>query len=278
MLTCDGIDVGKLDCVSENWDSDTVSARTTPSPATLQVKGVCTLSSNEAVRIFLAAKHGRTKRDRLALRLAHDFGITPKAVRDIWNLRTWARTTKPYWSPSDFLKGQPCTVNKDRSRKLTKTNKTQKAAASAISIDLPKDCGFTSKHVPSWWDSLEDFNENACRNLQAHVHTTAIGQVAEVANAPVQHGDELPSSEASTGSVQTTVAPPALCPILPDTTEYAYGCTLPLRTVRGVPPAAFRRAAIVPNSEPESHCNYEWMVEPRFIAQAFEAIHKEWKL
>lgn len=278
MLTCDAIDVGRLDCVSENWDSDTVSARTTPSPATLQVRGVCTLSSNEAVCIFLAAKHGRTKRDRLALRLAHDFGITPKAVRDIWNLRTWARTTKPYWSPSDFLKGQPCTVNKDTSRKLTKTNKTQKAAASAISIDLPKDCGFASKHVPSWWDSLEDFNEDACRNLKAHVHTTATGQVAEVANAPVQYGDELPGSEASTGSVQTTVAPPALCPILPDTTDYAYGCTLPLRTVRGVPPAAFRRAAIVLNSEPESQCNYEWMVEPRFIAQAFEAIHKEWKL
>jgi hypothetical protein len=176
------------------------------------------------------------------------------------------------------LKGQPCTVNKDRSRKLTKTNKTQKAPASAISIDLPKDCGFTSKHVPSWWDSLEDFNEKACRIVEAHAHTTATGQVPEVANAPVQCGDEFLSSESSPGSVQTTVAPPALCPILPDTTEHAYGCTLPLRTVRGVPPAAFRRAAIVPNSEPESQCDYEWMVEPRFIVQAFEAIHKEWKL
>jgi len=278
MLTCHGFNVGKLDFVADNWDSDTASARTTPSPAKLQVKGVCTISSNEAVRIFLAAKHGRTKRDRLALRLAHDFGITPKAVRDIWNLRTWARTTKPYWSPSDFLKGKPCAVNKDRSRKLTKKHKKQKAAASAISIDLPKDCSFTSKHAPSWWDSLEDFTENACRIVEVHGHTTATGQVAEVADAPVQYGDGLPGSKALPGTVETTVAPPVLCPILPDTTEYAYSCTLPLRTVRGVLPAAFRRAIIVPNSEPESQCIYEWMVEPRFIVQAFEAIHKEWEV
>ena len=88
--------------------SDAWSAARTPSPGkTWQGRGVRTISSNDAIVIFNAAKHDRTKRDRLANRFAKEFGITPKAVRDIWNLRTWVQTTKPLWSPHDethFLK------------------------------------------------------------------------------------------------------------------------------------------------------------------------------
>ena len=29
------------------------------------------------------------------------FGVSSKAVRDVWNLRSWALTTKPYWSQQD---------------------------------------------------------------------------------------------------------------------------------------------------------------------------------
>ena len=37
----------------------------------------------------------------MATSLATQFGITAKAVRDIWNLRTWAQTTRPCWTPAD---------------------------------------------------------------------------------------------------------------------------------------------------------------------------------
>ena len=48
------------------------------------------------------AKANREKlRDSLAAQLAAEFGITSKAVRDIWNLRTWTWTTLPYWTQAD---------------------------------------------------------------------------------------------------------------------------------------------------------------------------------
>ena len=92
-------------CVSpaqdEHVDSDSLSDTRTASPGKTSAshRGVCTISSHDAIHIFVAAKHDRAKRDGLAIRLANEFGITAKAVRDIWNLRTWAQVTKPFWSP-----------------------------------------------------------------------------------------------------------------------------------------------------------------------------------
>ena len=44
----------------------------------------------QAIQIF-EAKADREVRDTLAADIATQFGITAKAVRDIWNLRTWLR-------------------------------------------------------------------------------------------------------------------------------------------------------------------------------------------
>jgi len=65
--------------------------------------GVCTISQEEAVIIFLAgSRHSSCGgRGKLSDRLSKEFGITTKAVRDIWNLRTWARATRPHWTPLD---------------------------------------------------------------------------------------------------------------------------------------------------------------------------------
>ena len=41
-------------------------------------------------------------RDTEAASLATQFGITAKAVRDVWNLRTWAKTTMPFWTQADL--------------------------------------------------------------------------------------------------------------------------------------------------------------------------------
>ena len=69
-----------------------------------ELRGVCTITEEEAVIIFRANKAERVKRDRLASRLADEYGITAKAVRDIWSLRTWIRATKPHWTSDDHTR------------------------------------------------------------------------------------------------------------------------------------------------------------------------------
>ena len=36
-----------------------------------------------------------------AASLAEEFGITAKAIRDIWTQRTWTKTTMPFWTAAD---------------------------------------------------------------------------------------------------------------------------------------------------------------------------------
>ena len=65
-------------------------------------KGVCTIAAEDARRIFLAkTKRPMGTKDGLAARLADCYGISAKAVRDIWRMRTWSQATRPYWTPED---------------------------------------------------------------------------------------------------------------------------------------------------------------------------------
>jgi hypothetical protein len=129
-------------CVSfaqdDHFDSDALSAERTPSPGKpSQGRGVCTISSNDAILIFNAAKHDRTKRDRLATRFANEFGITPKAVRDIWNLHTWAQTTKPFWSPLDETQFLKRTNRKNTKRMSMKQSVTERAPGDVVTSVRP---------------------------------------------------------------------------------------------------------------------------------------------
>ena len=36
--------------------------------------------------------------------LGRRYGMTAKAVRDIWNLRTWAKVTAPFWNAEERQK------------------------------------------------------------------------------------------------------------------------------------------------------------------------------
>ena len=54
------------------------------------------LTHEEAVAIYLA-KLG-PKSCKTAARLAAEFSITAKAVRDVWTRKTWADQTRPLWS------------------------------------------------------------------------------------------------------------------------------------------------------------------------------------
>ena len=53
------------------------------------------LTPDQAIHIF---KLGRTKSKDTASLLATEFGITSKAIRDIWTRRSWGLDTRPYWN------------------------------------------------------------------------------------------------------------------------------------------------------------------------------------
>ena len=69
------------------------------------------INASQAIEIFLA-KARRKSRDPASRMLAEEYGISMKAVRDIWNFRTWKWETMPYWSQEDlhdFLSKHLCT-------------------------------------------------------------------------------------------------------------------------------------------------------------------------
>ena len=121
---------------SETYDDDAESQAArphTPSSAKRESHnrnmGVCTISQAEAVIIFLSgSRHGSYgSRGNLSDRLSKEFGITPKAVRDIWNLRTWTRDTRPHWTPLDeenFTKKKSLSAFCDSKRKPKTTRQT----------------------------------------------------------------------------------------------------------------------------------------------------------
>jgi len=71
---------------------------------------VAKLDKEAAIAIYLA-KASRTPGDSRSSALAAQYNITMKAVRDVWNLRTWTWTTMPYWTRSDqeiFMRKHLC--------------------------------------------------------------------------------------------------------------------------------------------------------------------------
>ena len=54
------------------------------------------ISTDDAIAVFTAKTRARDP--SLSSDLARKYGISPKAVRDIWNLRTWWTVTWPFWS------------------------------------------------------------------------------------------------------------------------------------------------------------------------------------
>jgi hypothetical protein len=60
------------------------------------------LTEEEVTTIFQARLERSGRRSQLASRLAATFGVAPRTVRDIWNLRTWVKTTRPLWSNADL--------------------------------------------------------------------------------------------------------------------------------------------------------------------------------
>ena len=72
-----------------------------PCPALSQAAKDSVINASQAIEIFLA-KARRKSRDPASRTLAEEYGISMKAVRDIWNFRTWKWETMPYWSQEDL--------------------------------------------------------------------------------------------------------------------------------------------------------------------------------
>ena len=64
-------------------------------------RGPCVISAEQALSIFLLARQHHRAR-HLAARLAPQVGISGKAIRDIWSLRTWTHVTRAHWTPADL--------------------------------------------------------------------------------------------------------------------------------------------------------------------------------
>ena len=56
------------------------------------------MTAAKAVAIYKAKAN---KTHRTSGMLSELCSVSPKAVRDVWTLRTWTRSTMPYWSAQD---------------------------------------------------------------------------------------------------------------------------------------------------------------------------------
>ena len=63
-------------------------------------KGSNMLDADQAIAIYLAKASSTPGDDTLTV-LSEQYNITMKAVRDVWNLRTWVWCTMPYWPHAD---------------------------------------------------------------------------------------------------------------------------------------------------------------------------------
>lgn len=109
----------------------------------------CKISHEDATTIFLAAR-GRQHEPQngLSSRLADEYGITAKAVRDIWNLRTWRHATKLHWGPKEFKHCQ------DKQNRRGQRHQVGHAASQdQAHNDIP--CRIMSTPTSSHWGRFE---------------------------------------------------------------------------------------------------------------------------
>jgi hypothetical protein len=103
-------------------------------------EGVRTITEEGARLIFIArAQRNSSKKDGLAVRLGAEFGISAKAVRDIWRLRTWAHATWPYWTPADRV----------RHRKQVREKRLLNGTASSLKLSEAAGAGMKAASLGS---------------------------------------------------------------------------------------------------------------------------------
>ncbi len=82
------------------WADTTRNLWTDADRAQWRAKAGNNLTAAQVTTIF-QARPPKGQRDVLIAKLTTDYAITPKCVRDIWKLRTWADTTRSLWTAAD---------------------------------------------------------------------------------------------------------------------------------------------------------------------------------
>ena len=62
------------------------------------------LTEEDVATIFQARLERSGGRSHVASKLAERFGVASRTVRDIWNLKTWVKTTRPLWSNAEIVR------------------------------------------------------------------------------------------------------------------------------------------------------------------------------
>jgi len=89
-----------------------------------------------------------TSKEALSFKLAVDYGITSKSVRDIWSMRTWGWATVGYWTDADkrrYLDSRLCPACRRQGARTS--HSTRAAHASTWSRPSVGGDAYTHKHT-----------------------------------------------------------------------------------------------------------------------------------
>jgi hypothetical protein len=253
---------------AESFDDD-LSVADEGSDADSRLLGVCRISARTATFIYMAKHENNPRRgDRLAARLSEKFGITSKAVRDIWNLRTWARTTRSHWTHHDHIKF--------RNKKLYISCKK---AGKSIEEASPK-CNVRKQH------------RRVCAKAMRHKSTgeTAGDMSASVTRrcSEVDKGLQECRKEAAGDMGRDCLGLERQCEGLPSAALHAVTEAVDVDDVErlfssGIEPVSSLTLAPCVQSvlthAPHADTQEEglWMIEPRYIARDFFGLWREWE-
>ena len=93
---------GNDDTLATESSAGTLPASSPPHNSSVGIWKV--LTEEDVATIFQARLERSGGRSHLASKLAERFGVASRTVRDIWNLRTWVKTTRPLWSNAEIVR------------------------------------------------------------------------------------------------------------------------------------------------------------------------------
>ena len=94
---------GNDDTLATESSAGTLPA-SSPPPHNSCVGAWKVLTEEDVATIFQARLERSGGRSNVASKLAERFGVASRTVRDIWNLRTWVKTTRPLWSNAEIVR------------------------------------------------------------------------------------------------------------------------------------------------------------------------------
>ena len=140
------------------------------------------LTAEQAVEIYQLRPHhitidgGDAQCSGRTLSVARRFGISPKAVRDIWNRRSWASETSHLWAPGECpavrSRRQPA-IDRNSDPSTNSESDTSHKKSSALNCSINDDGG--KSHIPkNLPQKPKGTRQVACSESAYSVETTAV--------------------------------------------------------------------------------------------------------